>query len=233
MEEQNRTRKENGETAPAKQVPLPQAPAIDIDKDLQEEINRKPGRFSVIEAGEVMSKRKLDNYRFTEEQEHEVYYIASDSRLSAMLEYEDVLEKFVDMLEHAEDQYSYCSSRLSECDRKIQDFLHELRMPKRNASEGFKLYQLGHFLQVERQAYKNAIELLKPLAGFAGGNEELRRRLQNILSNQRLHRESQENRIYMPRSELNLPVGDKFRSLSEEQQEKIRQNYQNGRRRAG
>lgn len=203
-----------------------------LDENLKEEVGKRLKKYSVIEAEEQMS-RKLQDFNFTEEQENEGYYIASDNTLSPIMEYCDILEGFVNMANRVDQQNVYCSNKLSECDRKIQDFLHELRMPKRNAYEGFKLYQLGHNLEIQRQAYKDAIELLRPLAGFMNSNRETIQRLQGILERCKGHQEVCENRIYVPRSDLNLPVGDKFRSLSEEDQARMRRNLENSRRKAG
>lgn len=202
-----------------------------LDKNLEEEINVKLKKFNVIEAEEQM-KRKLQDFNFTEEQENESYYIASDNTLSPLMEYCSVLEQFVEMANKVDSQHVYCNNKLGDCDRKIQDFLHELRMPKRNAYEGFKLYQLGHNLEIQRQAYKDALELLRPLASFVNANREIVPKLQKILEHQKTHQELRENRVYVPRSDLDLPVGDKFRALSEEDQARMRENLQNGRRKA-
>ena len=203
-----------------------------LDQDLEDVVRKKLKKFNVIEV-EAQMNRKLQDFNFTEEQENEDYYIASDNTLSPLMEYCDVISKFIDMANRADSQHVYCSNKIGECDRKIQDFLHELRMPKRNACEGFKLYQLGHNLEIQRQAYKDAIELLRPLANLMNANREFVQRLQNVLERYRGHQEVCENRIYVPRSDLDLPVGDKFRALSKEDQDRMRENLQNSRRRAG
>lgn len=74
--------------------------------------------------------------------------------------------------------------------------------------------------------------MLRPLANFANANRELVTRLQNISEHQKSRKSLIENRVYMPRSDLNLPVGDAFRALPKEEQERIRENYRNGRRKA-
>lgn len=202
-----------------------------LDRNLEAETHKKIEKHQVIEAEHNMS-RKLQKFEFEEEQENEDYYIASDTLLSPMMDYEEILEGFIDMMNRVDQQYVYCNNKQSECDRKIQDFLHELRMPKKNACEGFKLYQLGHNIQIQRQAYKDAIEVLRPLANFANANRELIAKLQNISDRQKSRRDLIDNRVYMPRSDLDLPVGDAFRALSKEEQERIRENYENSKRRA-
>lgn len=232
MEKENRGKKIIAEIPGTDEATTPMSLANgQLDRNLEEETHKKISKHQVIEAEHNMS-RKLQKFEFEEEQENEDYYIASDTLLSPMMDYEEILEGFIDMMSRVDQQYVYCNNKQSECDRKIQDFLHELRMPKKNACEGFKLYQLGHNIQIQRQAYKDAIEMLRPLANFANANRELVAKLQNISDRQKAHRDLIDNRVYMPRSDLDLPVGDAFRALSKEEQERIRENYENGKRRA-
>ena len=231
MEQENKSKKLIADVAPESAGAGTKLADGQLDKHIEEEIGRKLKKFDIIEVEDTMS-RKIQNYEFADEQENEAYYIASDNVLSPMMDYTQILEGFIDLLNRVDQQNVYCNNKLGDCDRKIQDFLHELRMPKRNAYEGFKLYQLGHNIQIQRQAYKDAIEVLRPLANFANANRELIAKLQNISDRQKSRRDLIDNRVYMPRSDLDLPVGDAFRALSKEEQERIRENYENSKRRA-
>lgn len=206
--------------------PQMQAPG-ELDKHIQEELQKPVRKFQVVDAGEgeAMS-RKLKTYAFSDEQESEEWYIRNSEKLASALDYPTILKMFVDLLDNAQDQHVCCNNKLADCDRKIQDFLHELRMPKKNAYEGFKLYQLGHHLELERQAYKDALVVLTPLANFINANPDAVVKLKNILKRLEDQAELKKSRIYMPRSELDLPVGDAFRALPKEEQERIRQNYE-------
>lgn len=208
-----------------------QAPG-DLDKHIQEELSSPVRKFKVVDTkrGEAMG-RKLKTYAFSDEQESEEWYLKSNETLASCIDYPTILEMFVDLLDHANDQHVCCNNKLADCDRKIQDFLHELRQPKKNAYEGFKLYQLGHHLELERQAYKDALAVLSPLANFVNANPDSVTKLRNILKRFEDQKELKESRIYMPRSDLDLPVGDAFRALPEDEQERIRQNYAAGRMR--
>ena len=231
MEQENKSKKLIADVAPESAGAGTKLADGQLDKHIEEEIGRKLKKFDIIEVEDTMS-RKIQNYEFADEQENEAYYIASDNVLSPMMDYTQILEGFIDLLNRVDQQNVYCNNKLGDCDRKIQDFLHELRMPKRNAYEGFKLYQLGHNLEIKRQAYKDALKVLRPLAGFANANREIVQKLQNILESQKARKELCENRVYVPRSDLDLPVGDKFRSLSEEDQQKMRENLNISRRKA-
>lgn len=168
----------------------------------------------------------ITKYNFIPEQEKPTYYIESDKKIKAILGYRKTLNDFVAMVSCVGEQLGYCSSKLSQADRELQDYLHELRMPKRNAYEGFKLYQLGHHLEVKRQGYKNAIDDIRMIANFASAHKDDIEKLKNIAAYVNSIYEERKDPIYMPRSDLNLPVGDKFRALPEEEQEKIRKNFE-------
>jgi hypothetical protein len=175
-------------------------------------------------------KSELAQYRFSPDQENPDYYIVNNPKMSPILNYRRILKEFLEMMNSVEDQFSYCCSKVSEADREVQDFLHELRMPKRNAYEGFKLYQLGHHLEVKRQAFKNAQEDLRPLSTLASMMKEQLERIENCAKHLDTLKLSRENKVYIPRSDLNLPVGDRYRSLSPEEQQEIRQNYERRRK---
>lgn len=228
---------------------------ISLDERMRKAAETKPETtFKVIQTNTVMPAKKtepqqenptpklsvkaqakksgLAQYRFTAEQENPEYYIVNNPKMAPILGYRKVLKDFIEMMKNVEAQYSYCSSKVSEADRELQDFLHELRMPKRNAYEGFKLYQLGHHLEVKRQAFKNAQEDLKPLATLAGVIREQMERISHTAKHLDTIRLSRENKVYIPRSELDLPVGDRYRALSPEKQQEIKQNYEQRRKKA-
>lgn len=217
--------------APVATTDTPQQAPGELDKHIEEELNKPVRKFHVIDAGkgEIVS-RKLKSYAFSDDQENEEWYIKKDEKLASSIDYPTILKMFVNLLEHVSEQHILCNNKLANCDRKIQDFLHELRMPKRNAYEGFKLYQLGHHLELERQAYKDALVTLTPLANFANANPDVFTKLRNILQKLEDQQQLRGSRIYMPRSDLDLPVGDAFRALSQEEQDRIRQNYESSRR---
>ena len=157
-------------------------------------------------------------------------YIENDNVLSSTQKYDKILKDYLQMLEKIGDEYSYCNNKVAESDREIQDFLHELRMPKKSASEGYKLYQLGHRLEMKRQGYKNHLAYLQYILdhmSYVKNKIDLNilRKTINYINNEV---DSQQNKIYMPRSDLNLSVGDKFRALPTEEQEIIRKNYEKG-----
>ena len=204
----------------------------DIDKNIAEEFAPKHSREQkLVKTAESKQKAKefkssLTDFTFKPEQENPLFYIASDNRLSAMLEYTRIIDEYIDMMERVDDQYQYCCSKLSEAEKEVQDFLHELRAPKKNAFEGFKLYQLGHNIQLKRQAYKDCASVLKPLANLVRANKEQIDKMKNISSYLNSVKETKENRIYMQRSNLKLPIGDAFRALTPTEQEIIRKNYE-------
>lgn len=201
-----------------------------IEKAIKES-SKKNGGYNVVmhnNSKDIDKKPRssITQYNFTKEQEYPTYYIASNQRLSKILEYKRILSEFIEMMKSVEDQHSYCRSKIVESDREIQDFLHELRQPKRNAYEGFKLYQLGHHLEIKRQGYKDADEDVFYLAKFMNNSKEFVEKLESILNHLKEVETSRENKIYMPRSSLNLPVGDKFRALSKKEQEVICRNFE-------
>lgn len=209
-----------------------QGPVRNIDENIEKEFAPKHSReIKLVKTTESKQKAKeskssLTDFTFKPEQENPLFYIASDNRLSSMLEYTRIIDEYVDMMEHVDDQYQYCCSRLSEAEKEVQDFLHELRQPKKNAFEGFKLYQIGHNIQLKRQAYKDCAAILKPLANQVRANKEQIERMKNISDYLKSVKQTKENRIYMQRSSLKLPVGDAFRALAPAEQEVIRRNYE-------
>ena len=223
------TETENNTTMPDEQQ---EGTIRDIDKNIEEEFALKHSReVKLVKTAEPKqrvksTKSSLTDFTFKPEQENPLFYISSDARLSTMLEYTRIVSEYVSMMEKVDDQYQYCCSRLSEAEKEVQDFLHELREPKKNAFEGFKLYQIGHNIQLKRQAYKDCVSILKPLANQARAGKEQIDKMKNILSYLNSVKETKENRVYMQRSSLKLPVGDAFRALDPAEQDIIRKNYE-------
>lgn len=198
-----------------------------LDESIKKAADTNTGGYNVVMSSDTKKNRSsIAQYNFTDEQENPAYYIASNKRLSKILEYRRILSEFIEMMKSVEDQHSYCRSKIVESDREIQDFLHELRQPKRNAYEGFKLYQLGHHLEIKRQGFKDADEDIFCLAKLANASKEYIEKLERIMNHLEDVKTSRENKIYMPRSDLDLPVGDKFRSLPKEEQAIICQNFE-------
>ena len=207
---------------------------ISLDESIQQTINEdiKKTEKCIIQTHniEIEKPSSAIKYDFKPEQEDPLYYIVSNNRLSSMLDYENILEKYVEMIKNIEDQYQFCLTKLSETERELQDFLHELRMPKKNAYEGFKIYQLGHHLEIKRQAYKDAIRLLGPIFGHVKCVRDNLENIERLVTNLKELDNLKNNRIYMPRSDLKLSSGDKFRKLSKKEQEILRQKYEAAKR---
>lgn len=230
IEKANRQEKECKETVqPEVTESNVQKEVYDVDSDLKNVLNpEKIISFNVVETkneSKVEEMNTIPQINLSDEEEEPMYHIANNQRLSSILDYEDTIIRLIDMVEHAEDQYQYCMSKISEADREVQDFLHEVRAPKKNAYEGFKLYQIGHKIEIRRQAYKEGVKLLKPYVAYAKKLKEDIKQLKHIVEYTDNFKSSMENSIYMPRSNLKLPVGDKFRALTKEEQDIIRQNY--------
>lgn len=205
-----------------------------LDENIKKEIEtkQKKCKFKVFTTSNLPRKNSAIQYNFTDDHEEPMYYITSDERLQSILDYPQTIASLVDLLENVTEQYSYIMSKISEVDREIQDYLHELREPKRNAYEGYKLYRLGHDLQIKRQSYKDGADIVRPLANFANAHKDLIEPLKHISEYLNGLETSRRARIYMPRSSLNLPVGDKYRALPPADQAKIREMYEIKRRKA-
>ena len=207
--EKIRAIEQENKKAKAEEAPVSKTDGV-LDKNIEEAAKAPSEKKRSYVVKKLPEKRtKLAQYKFSEEQELPEFYI---------------LNNFISMIESVQDQFSYCSSRLSEADKEIQDFLHELRQPKKNAYEGFKLYQLGHHLEIKRQAYKNSINILRPLTRLY--NEESLTQMKNAAELLRTAIKECSNRIYMQKSNLKLPVGDAFRALSKDEQSLIKENYE-------
>lgn len=195
-----------------------------VDERLKEASEATPERgYRILkpdpEKLEKAGRTPIEKIDYTPEEDTPEYYIASDPKLASLLDYRRILDNFIQMMKQIPDQYSYCCTRVSESDKEVQDYLHELRQPKRNASDGFKLYQLGHYIQIKRQGFKDAQEDLRPLSGFANTYKEEVSKLEKISENLAFFLESRKNKIYIPKSKMKLSCGDSFRALSKEDQE--------------
>lgn len=205
-----------------------------IDENIKQELEPKKvnRKFKVFTTEHQPKKSSVIQYNFTEDHEEPMYYISSDERLQSILSYPQTIAALVEIFENAVEQYSYIMSKVSEADREVQDYLHELRQPKRNAYEGYKLYRLGHDLQVKRQSYKDGADIVRPLSNFVNAHKDMLESLKNISNYLNGLEESRKARIYYPRSNLKLPVGDKFRALSPSDQAKMKEFYENKKRKA-
>lgn len=225
--EKIRAIEQENKKAKAEEAPVSKTDGV-LDKNIEEAAKAPSEKKRSYVVKKLPEKRtRLAQYKFSEEQELPEFYILNDDRTKDIVNYEEFLNNFISMIESVQDQFSYCSSRLSEADKEIQDFLHELRQPKKNAYEGFKLYQLGHHLEIKRQAYKNSINILRPLTRLY--NEESLTQMKNAAELLRTAIKECSNRIYMQKSNLKLPVGDAFRALSKDEQSLIKENYEKSR----
>ena len=203
-----------------------------IDENLERELHtssrRRKFNMSVVKRDDK-NKENIEKDVRTKKEKFEdtpVYHILSDDRISSLVNYINVLKAYVDLIENVQDQYSYCSNKLSECEKKRQDFLHEIGQPRKSASEGFKLYDIAHKVEVQRRAYKDSINILQPLVSLANKQRDVVYKIKETIEKLEIGKEARENRLYIPRSDLDLPVGDRFRSLTKTEQEKVIRNYE-------
>ena len=203
---------------------------LDIDESLNKELymSKRRRKFNMSRIKQCTEDDK--SKAAIRDDDSPLYYIANDEKISTLLEYDIILKLFVDMMEKIQGQYTYCSNKLSEYDKKRQDFLHELGQPRKSASEGFKLYDLAHRIEVQRRAYKDAMGILQPLLHLANKEQEMLPKMKEAIEKLEIGKEARENRIYIPRSDLPLSVGDPFRSLTKTEQEKVMKNFENSRR---
>ena len=91
-------------------------------------------------------------------------------------------------------------------------------------------YEYVNARYVERRDYKNALTLISILKELKGENKAVHKTVQKVIDKLNNEEKLRSNRIYCPRSSLNLPINRTFYSLTEDEQKMLMNNLKAGRR---
>lgn len=115
-------------------------------------------------------------------------------------------ETFLNGVAEAQRIHNYCKEKVGECDKKTQDYLHQLELgayPSR-AKTATALAQC----RKERRRYKDTMEILQPLIDLLADQQAISfvKKLQITLGETRKIERAMKNRQYIPRVVTDLEI---------------------------
>ena len=193
-----------------------------IEQQTDIEIAAKDSPTSAVE-----ESTQIPSISINEAEENPGWFIQSDNKLSKAGEYLDNALSFIEVVKQAENKAKTCFEKIGEEDRIIQDLLHEIRQPVKDAETGYNLYKLLHQAERRRQDYKDLAEPLCLIAKYVNTHKGVFEGFIPIIKAAKQRVENQKTRVYMQKSDsLQLPVGDAYRKLPKTEQEKIKAIYE-------
>ena len=152
-------------------------------------------------------------------------FIRKDSRVSSLVNCGDIIESFLKMCKSAKDNFTYVNEKYTEADRLRVDLEHNIELEWGNCYQTFLIGRQMKEALMQRRDYKDLHNMMVPIACFVDNNPEVLEALSKILAAIRKAENLRENRIYVPRTDANLPVADNFNNLPADQQYELKQLY--------
>lgn len=153
------------------------------------------------------------------------YFTHLDEKVNGILDCVGVISEFIDLMSKANNRIKYVEGKIIEADRRKVDLEHNIEMLWENAYQTFLTDRKLKYALMERRDYKDMLNLVAPIARFATEHKPAMRALEDLLNHIKNTFALQKNRVYYPRSELELPVGDAYRALPLDKQLEIEKNY--------
>lgn len=112
-----------------------------------------------------------------------------------------VISDFVKMMEEASKDYAWNYEEVNRMDRLTQDYLHKLELDNLDYKERAKVATQIAKCRQARRAYKDTVEVLKPLVEFLESDrgKTLYNLVREALGKTRKVEECMETRTYFPR----------------------------------
>lgn len=186
-----------------------------------------PETVSASEESVIKSKTEIPDIEITPEEEEYGYYLRQDEELAEADDFLETASKFCLLVKKIDWKLRTCKDRMVEEERIVQDILHECQQPLKDEKDGLKLYRLLHRSRKKRQEFKDLFIVLKLLQDYIFQNRAVFDGLMPIVNTAEKKVNNRKSRFYMQRSDsLPLPVGDDYRSLPKEEQERVRAIYE-------
>ena len=134
------------------------------------------------------------------------------------------------LIQCLDDKYEYVNARYVEAEHKKTDIEHNIEVEYENCYQTWIIARAFKYVLMERRDYKNALNLISILKELKGENKAVLKTVQKVIDKLNNEEKLRSNRIYCPRSSLNLPINRTFYSLTEDEQKMLMNNLKAGRR---
>lgn len=155
------------------------------------------------------------------------YFIENDSIGKKISNSIEIVFEFSNLMEHVEEYLQYVTEKISEADRKRVDLEHNIELKGGNCYQMFCISKVLQQVLIERRDYKDLESILQSISQFATTHSSVLGEIKSLSDKLERISKLQDNRIYYPRSELQLPVSEDYRNLPPEAQDIIKRNYEN------
>ena len=146
----------------------------------------------------------------------------------------ETIKAFLSLIEKAEKETEFLNQEISDCDKAIEDLLHDIEFDNFYRTEGHhKARQIKEIRQRRREA-KDLLRYTTPIRDFLRSNQKIRNELHKILAGFDYTEEMQKKRVYTPRVLNELPTANQHFSCIVEEQEnaELKRKLRNEKRRA-
>ena len=158
------------------------------------------------------------------------FFTDNDDELYYINNAKAIVEDFMKLMQCLDDKYEYVNARYVEAEHKKTDIEHNIEVEYENCYQTWIIARAFKYVLMERRDYKNALNLISILKELRGENKTVLKTVQKVIDKLNNEEKLRSNRIYCPRSSLNLPINRTFYSLTEDEQKMLMNNLKAGRR---
>lgn len=158
------------------------------------------------------------------------FFTDNDDELYYINNAKAIVEDFMKLMQCLDDKYEYVNARYVEAEHKKTDIEHNIEVEYENCYQTWIIARAFKYVLMERRDYKNALNLISILKELKGENKAVLKTVQKVIDKLNNEEKLRSNRIYCPRSSLNLPINRTFYSLTEDEQKMLMNNLKAGRR---
>lgn len=155
-------------------------------------------------------------------------FLNSDEKVKCFINTGETIESFLGIIKTAREQLEYCHNRFTEADRRRVDIEHNIELEYENCYQTFLIARQMKKTLIERRDYKDLYNLLQIIVQFADSNQGLIEKTEKLLFQIQKNEALRQNRIYVPRTDIDLPVTEEFKKLSAQEQYLLKQKREKG-----
>ena len=197
----------------------------DIDDNNTDNIDNENDNMDDISINNNKKEKKNKKVRLKTIKMQKGDYIQQDDKLKALTNCKTIIEDFYNLIKNVNENLQYINSKFTEADHQKIDLEHNIELEWENCYQTFMTARQMKYALMKRRDYKDLYNVLYHIQQFVNCHPLIIEETSHLLDKIQKTYDLQTNRVYYPRSDLDLAVSKPFRSLPEEQQKEIENIY--------
>lgn len=157
---------------------------------------------------------------------HAGYFTERDAKVVDILDPREAITSFLNFIDNIPAKMDYVCQKYSEADKKRVDFEHNIELYYENCYQTWLISRMFKYTLMERRDYKNLKTSLGVIKRFIDDHKKTIDVLRQVVTKLTDLENLKTERCYCPRSDLNLPVNQPFKSLPKSKQDELRKNLE-------